>query len=144
MKKNSTPTPAQRLKEVRHHLNLTLEAMVKKIGISRNSISAYEHGRIPPSPRYLNILHQKFGVNMNYIFGSEDNVFINRGPKETLYDFGDSQAEIEELLDYLKKIPPLFHYILCCFNEYKVIHRETVSHFLCLADQENGRDIAQK
>jgi len=50
--------------------------------ISRSTYANYEQGKFLPDAKFLNMLHQKFGVNLNWLMTGEGEMYERRGNVE--------------------------------------------------------------
>src|SRR5699024_5051934 len=57
-----------RIQELRREQNLTLDALSEQIGVSQETIRAYEAGIQDPPPEILIKLAQKLNASIDYIF----------------------------------------------------------------------------
>jgi transcriptional regulator with XRE-family HTH domain len=108
-----------RFKAVREHLDMTLDDMSKETGISRGYISDFERGYKLPTGKYMRHLHDKHGINLNFLFTSEGRM-LRPISGEADMDFGKHQEDIEELLKVMARIPHALYAMLGFFAEYKM------------------------
>ena len=66
----------ERLKKLRNHLKLTQEQFAKKIGLKRQTIAAYEIGKIAPSDSTRLLICREFSVNEEWLRTGEGDMFI--------------------------------------------------------------------
>lgn len=62
----------KRLKELRKQKHLSQEELAKQLNISRSSIGMFEQGRRRPDFEMQEVFADYFNVNMDYLFGRED------------------------------------------------------------------------
>lgn len=62
----------QRLKDLRKEKHLSQEELAKQMNISRSSIGMFEQGRRKPDFEMQEAFADYFNVNMDYLFGRED------------------------------------------------------------------------
>ena len=63
---------AKRLYELRTEKGLTLSAVAKAVGITRQSVKRYEDNHSQPSMEILSKLADLFGVSTDYLYGRTD------------------------------------------------------------------------
>ncbi len=49
----------------------------KEIGVTRNTVSGYENNNIIPSGKALLQMHEKFGININWLLSGEGEPYIS-------------------------------------------------------------------
>lgn len=62
----------KRLRELRKQKHLSQEELAKQLNISRSSIGMFEQGRRRPDFEMQEVFADYFNVNMDYLFGRED------------------------------------------------------------------------
>lgn len=117
-----------RAKAVREHLRMTLDEMSRDAGISRGYVSDFERGVKLPTGKYLRHLHDKHGVNLNFLYNSEGRMF-RPSKEEEIVEFGKYQEDIDELLKYLAKIPHALYSVMGFFAEYKLENAKIVAKY---------------
>lgn len=118
------------LKNIREHLNWTMDRMSNATGISRSYISDFERGVKLPTAKYLKYLHDTHHINLNFIFGSDVRQFNPWEEKNSKPDFGKYSEEIEEFLLLLSRVPHALYAALVFFAEYKINNRQLLKQFL--------------
>ncbi|MFC2146360.1 helix-turn-helix domain-containing protein [Acidobacteriota bacterium] len=117
-------------KAVREALGKTIQGMSEATGISRGYISDFERGVKLPTARYIKYLYEKCNVNTNYIFSGEGLIFRPVKGKALPLDFGSHQADVEELVWFMYKVPHALLYQLQAHLEYKLKYKQMLSeHF---------------
>jgi len=115
---------------VREALGKTIQGMSDATGISRGYISDFERGVKLPTARYTKYLYEKCNVNTNYIFSGEGLIFRPVRGKALPLDFGSHQADVEELVWFMYKVPHALLYQLQAHLEYKLKYKQMLSeHF---------------
>jgi len=112
------------LKAIREELRMTMDTISKETGISRSYLSDFERGYRLPTSKYLNYLHNRHRVNLNFVFGSEGRKF-RPGSKEVL-DFGKFQDEVDKMLVFMAEMPHALYAVLGFFTEYKLMNKELI------------------
>lgn len=112
------------LKAIREEIRMTLDAISKETGISRSYLSDFERGFRLPTSKYLNYLHDRHKVNLNYVFGSEGRKF--RTGAEKTPNFGMLQEEVDKLLCFMAEMPHALYAVLGFFTEYKLTNKELI------------------
>lgn len=121
---------------IRQRLRLTLEDVHKETGISASYISDFERGLKLPTAKYLRHLHDKYQVNLNFIFCGEGRMFRLSAKESEIKDFGKFQEEVDEMMTYMSKVPHSLYSMLVQFSEYKVENQEFLGNF-DLSTKEN-------
>ena len=117
-------------KAVREALGKTIQGMSEATGISRGYISDFERGVKLPTARYIKYLYEKCNVNTNYIFSGEGLIFRPVKGKALPLDFGSHQADVEELVWFMYKVPHSLLFQLQAHLEYKLKYKQMLSeHF---------------
>lgn len=62
----------KRLRELRKQKKLSQEELAKQLNVSRSSIGMFEQGRRKPDFEMQEVFADYFNVNMDYLFGRED------------------------------------------------------------------------
>lgn len=114
-----------RLRAIREELQLTADAVSKETGISRSYISDFERGYRLPTSKYLKYLKDRFNVNMNHIFSGESPVFLPTG-KDAPPDFGSQQAEVDNMLRFMAKVPHSLFSMLASFSKYQIENKHLI------------------
>ncbi len=100
-----------RIQELRREQNLTLDALSEQIGVSQETIRAYEAGIQDPPPEILIKLAQKLNASIDYIFcqsasrqADSPSRFTNEELRllDMFRQFDPSQRSL--ILDYLKSL----------------------------------------
>lgn len=88
------------LKRLRQENNLTQEQLAEKVGISKSSISFYEHSKKTPSPDIVAQFSEIFNVSMDVLMG------IDKPLKDQCIDVSGLTpkeiAVIESLVDVMR------------------------------------------
>ena len=90
----------QRIRELRKARHWTQVELAEKLGISKQSLSNWEHDNIQPSIEMLTRLASCLNVSTDYLLGMEDRQFLEVGglsPEEL--------AHLQLLIDDLRKTP---------------------------------------
>lgn len=85
---------SERIKELREQNGYTQTTLVKKLGLSRSAINAWEMGLSVPSTQYLVELSKLFRISTDYILGLK---------KEEEIDISDLKWEEKEIIYALLK-----------------------------------------
>ena len=87
----------ERIKELRDKSGLTQTQLAKRIGVTRNTVNAWEMALSAPSCGCLAELSKVLGVSADYLLG------IDSGVKIDISDLNDREQEmIMQLVDYFK------------------------------------------
>ncbi len=106
-------------KAIRKHIGMPIEGFSWDSGISRSYISDFERGARLPTSKYLDYLHYRFNVNLNYVFCAEDWKFL----PETVDpppDFGNYQENVDEMLYAMVRMPHVLFMMLSRFESLKL------------------------
>ncbi len=118
------------LRSIREKLRLTLENIRQHIGISRSYVSEFEKGIKLPTVKYLRYLHDRHGVNLNYVFCSQGHMFRNEsGASVQERDFGQYKEDVAGMIDFMEKVPHALFNMLGSFAEYKVTNKAFLKQY---------------
>jgi len=92
---------ANRIKELRDEKNMTQIRLSIELGVSQETVSAYEIGKHYPSVKSLMLMAELFGVSMDYIMGIS--TVRNAVLEEGLPDSEVKLLRLYRQLDKLKK-----------------------------------------
>ena len=70
-----------RIKEVRKHFDLNQTEFGETLGVTRNMINTYEHGRVEAPATFIDLLCIKYGVDQIWLETGEGEMF--RKPNES-------------------------------------------------------------
>ncbi len=113
-----------KLREIRDKLRLKADDVNRELGISRSYVSEFERGIKLPTIKYVKYLHDKYNVNINYIFCSDSEMFRPDEDRGERWDFGKMGDAVEEMLDYMSSNPQLLFAMLLKFTEYKMENKK--------------------
>ena len=98
------PGMGERLRNTRLNLGLTQNQLCQKLEISRTSLAQYENGARVIDPRVLAKLHERFGVDLNWLVcgdtpavSENDDALI----KAMLKQFGFSEERFRQLARFI-------------------------------------------
>ncbi|MCP5051367.1 MAG: helix-turn-helix transcriptional regulator [bacterium] len=114
------------LRSIRESLKLTLDDLHREIGISRSYVSEFERGLQLPSAKYLWHLHDKYNVNLNYVYCGDNIMFRPTEEEREQWDFGKYQEEVEEMLDHMSQNPHALFAMILKFTEYKIENQKFI------------------
>ncbi len=104
-----------RLKAVREALEMTIDNVAALVGFAKSNVSLVENGYQKPSLRYLYALFEHHGVNLNYIFSGEGEMFLEKPPEDIMQAVKDMNpfAEMQFMIDNLDMVrfAMVSHYI---------------------------------
>lgn len=81
------PTPSEIIRERRNQLNLTLEEVAKRVGVTRATVSKWEHGDIANMRRdKIQALADVLGIEPTDLIGATDEVSVIEEKKRLLMD----------------------------------------------------------
>lgn len=102
---------AQRLKEIREGKKMTQKEIAKLLNLKPTAISNYEAGKNEPSIEKLQILAKSFGVSLDYLLGTDDNIFSddNKSIDKDVYELSclynmmdkGSREELKKFAEWL-------------------------------------------
>lgn len=84
---------ADRIRSLRESTGLTQAEIVRRLGISRSGVNAWEMGLSVPSTQYIVELARNFGVSTDYILGMKETSTISVN--------GLSQKQVAALLNII-------------------------------------------
>ena len=96
-----------RLKELRKNNNMSQDELGKLLGVSKVSVSGYEHGTRIPSMEILVMILNIFNISADYILGRELNVICENSNES----FSLSRDDIN-IIKELKNKPSLYNLIV--------------------------------
>jgi transcriptional regulator with XRE-family HTH domain len=134
-----------RMREVRKALGYTQQEIVLNFNIGRADFSRIEKGNVFPNPVVLDTLIKKFDVSSDWLISNKGTMFANKKQLEDEQEgnakIGDSDREIHELTDCMKKVPMVKHAVLSFYMEYIVKHNDTIQGIL-KKDETEGSQAA--
>ena len=91
----------ERLAEIRQFNGDTQAMLAKKLGYSKDAVSSWEQGRVPPKEPTLIKICQMYKVSSDYLLGlsDEDPEYERRRRQSSLTP--DEQAEVRDYSRYL-------------------------------------------
>lgn len=141
MKKELKKEIGTRLRKLRESLDLTQAEMVKHFDFGRANYSRIEKGEVFPNAFILNTLHTQFNVSVDWIVTGEGRMHPQKGQGRNRYlDFAECERELNELFDYIEKIPMIKHAVLGFFLEYKSKNKKLIGELL----EEQGKQEQQE
>lgn len=110
-----------KIRKVRLGLGLTQAEMAEHFNIGRADYSRIEKGNIFPNCLVLYTLNSGLNVSMDWLFNGEERMqrLRKRAVKLNGVD-PESVGEMDDLLDYMERIPMVKHAVLGFFLEYKL------------------------
>lgn len=66
----------ERIRELRKHLNLTMEAFGSRIGVSKSTISNIENGNREATEHMIKSICREFGVDYMWLTSGEGEMFV--------------------------------------------------------------------
>jgi transcriptional regulator with XRE-family HTH domain len=119
-----------KLRAIREHLDKTLDVMSHEVVMSRSYISEFERGLKLPTAKYLKFLHDKYRINLNFIFCSDEEMLRPREEeKEVPLDFGIQQEYVEEMMKAMADMPHALFFMLGHFQKYKMENKQLLEQF---------------
>jgi transcriptional regulator with XRE-family HTH domain len=131
-----------RLKEIRKALSFTQEVMARNLETGRPNYTRIEIGDTFLNYIFLHKLAMEFNVSMDWLICGRGPMFIHRREEIEMEKEGDMQPraqdqsekptnpEFAELLEYMEKIPFLYHDVMEFFYKLKIKHKETIEAML--------------
>lgn len=68
------------IKKLRVERQITQEQLAKKVGVSQSAVASWEHGRICPSVKSVQLLAREFNVPASFILAHRRSLFPS-GPR---------------------------------------------------------------
>ena len=84
-----------RIRKIRKVLDLTQTEFAKKIGMTQNTLTGYERGRINPSNSVINNICKTFNINEEWLRTGEGEMFIKISRDKKISDFIDNALSQE-------------------------------------------------
>ncbi len=72
--------PQNRLKQLREAAGMSQIELGNRLGVTQQSVFAWEHGKTSPQIQTAITLSQIYGVSLDYLMGLSDNPEINKTP----------------------------------------------------------------
>jgi transcriptional regulator with XRE-family HTH domain len=131
-----------RLKELRKVLSFTQEVMARTLKTGRPNYTRIEIGDTFLNHIILHKLAVEFNVSMDWLICGRGSMFIHQREEIDMEKEGDVQPrsqhqsekptnpEIAELLEYMEKIPFLYHDVMEFFYKLKIRHKEIIEAML--------------
>ncbi|MCP5107748.1 MAG: helix-turn-helix transcriptional regulator [bacterium] len=113
-----------RLRNIRQEIRLTMDGLSKETEISRSYLSDFEKGFRMPTAKYLSHLHDRYKVNLNYIFGGEGRMF--RAEATNVPDFAMLQGEVDNMLRFMGELPAALYAVLGFAAEYEMKNKTLI------------------
>ncbi len=136
MKQKRKEEIGPRLKILRESMGLTQTDMVKFLNICRPNYSRIERGQIAPNPHIMAIIKAEFNVSLDWLITGEGEM---HPPKRTKpiqdMDFAKCGKELDELFEYMHKVPMVKHAMLGFFLEYSLRHRNLIEELFKKLEQ---------
>lgn len=127
MKSVKFPRIGVQLRAIRERLGMTLDVVSKKTGLSRSYVSEFERGLKLPTAKYLRYLHETHNISLNYIFGSDDEMYCpTEEERKNKPDFGRYTSDVEEMLQLMGEMPHAMFAMLGAFSEYKMKNKALI------------------
>lgn len=99
----------ERIKTLREKYGYTQEELAQRLGLTKNAISLYEHGKRNPSIETLEALCDIFNVTMDYLTGNSDTTevipeidfFLNDDERILIEVYRKSDSTTRALIQHL-------------------------------------------
>jgi len=123
-----------RMKKLREQFNLSQGVMARKFNLSNSGYFKNETGNTFPGVRTLYRLSTEHGISMDWLLFGKGPQYYKDKEKEVELEkkeeeknaATDMRPEIRELLEYMARIPLLYHEILVHFENFRVEKKELV------------------
>ncbi len=119
----------QRMRKIRKALGLTQEKIVEHFSIGRANYSRIEKGEVHPGALILSVMRSKFNVSLDWLISNNGTMFLRnkeQQEQDIILNFGASQAEIREMLQYMEKSSMVKHALLSYFFEYMQKNKDII------------------
>ncbi len=128
---------AAKLKKIRSDKHLSISDMARKLNIDRNSCARYENSRNIPNINTFISLGHRLNISLDWLLLDKGSMYFTEKTEElkSITDMAEPRHtplpdDIEELLDYMEKIPLLRHEILAQFYRFKETNQDLVQRAL--------------
>jgi transcriptional regulator with XRE-family HTH domain len=127
-----------RIRKLREQFNLSQGVMARKFNLSNSGYFKNETGNTFPGVRTLYRLSTEHGISMDWLLFGKGPQYYKGKEKEVELELElekkeeeknaaiDMKPEVRELLDYMARIPLLYHEILVHFQNFRVEKKELV------------------
>jgi len=127
---------AQRIQDIRKHLNMKSKHFAESLGVSGPSQSELENGKYLPNFEYIANLMIVFNVNLYYLFFGEGKMFEETPQNADIMELeklAESNKDIGTFLYYFERSNIIRYYILSEFSskfrmEQKLIEQEAAEY----------------
>ena len=119
-----------RIHEVRTRKHLTVEDFLKDSTFDRIYLRNVVKAKESPTIEFLQFLHNKHNVNMNYLLGSEGHMFRQGEEPGVKPDFVELIEDVEQMIYCMSRVPVVLYAILGFFCKYKLMHEEFIKKVL--------------
>ena len=85
---------SKRLRKLRNALGFTQEQFAEELGVSFATVNRYENGKRTPDAGFFQVLVDKYGVNLNWLFTGKEPMFLT-------YSYKDIEPELLEIIESL-------------------------------------------
>ena len=75
-------------------------------------------------------MHDRHNISLHYVFCSDGRMFRLSPEEQARQNFGKFQEEVDEMLEYMSKIPHSLYAMLLKFTEYKNENRVMIDREL--------------
>ena len=119
-------TFGQRLIILRKHFGITISEMSENLGAVKSNISRYERDMVKPTICFLESLVKVYRVNLNWLFGENQNMLLTDGVKSkkmTKNEIPKSKHNVIEIssIDYTTFGIPVFYDLIIQAAEMRLL-----------------------
>ncbi|MGD2085965.1 MAG: helix-turn-helix domain-containing protein [Candidatus Aminicenantes bacterium] len=154
MRKKILQQVAVKLRKIRQQAGLDRKEMAARLGITPGAYYKNEYGDALPSLRSMKYLADNYNISLDWlVFNKGPMLYEEKGKKERELEqevkrltaeldqeckkreeelkkyrektaFLETKPEMQELLEYIEKVPIFYHKLMIFFQEYKTEHTE--------------------
>ncbi len=107
-----------RLRETRHKLGLSQDALGKTLGLTHSTIARYELGTRIMTPEILALLNERFNLSLDWLLCDKGTMFLER--ENTMEAAADaSEMEEKEMVENMIRFPLLMQLMLAHYRKFK-------------------------
>lgn len=116
-----------RLKKVRFTLGYSQEKMAPHLGVQRTGYAKNEKGETLPGLYALTVLANNFKISLDWLLCNKGPMYYKEKGAEQGFGMEVIKEDVQELLQYMDRIPLLRYEVLSFFQRFKVENKELIT-----------------
>jgi transcriptional regulator with XRE-family HTH domain len=101
----------------RKAIGKTVRELSSELNVPESTITGIENGDAYPEIEYLHCLHEKYGLNINWLLTKTGRMFVKKSPSETKDPMVEKYAELIELM----RVPAVEQAIEAALTEIRAL-----------------------